>query len=327
MKKVLVRCDSSRTIGLGHVMRDLVLAQALQSRYEVMFATRELEGNINNKIKENGFVLHVIASNDIEELIRVIVDNNIDIVVIDHYGIDASFEQTLKQRTGVYLVVLDDYYEKHYCDRLINHNPGADSEKYDTLLPRHAVRQCGIAYTLIRHEFKEARDGMTSKRKLGKKRVKHIMVMMGGSDPKNYTFSIAKSLYHHPYYKLHLVTTSANHHCETLRRLSQCHRNIYLHVNSSHIARLMNQADLAVISPSVTAAEALFMRLPFIAVQTADNQEAIYSYLKQKRLPVLKQFRSAALLRAVEECLANYDTITKRLRQFYFSKQTVEYII
>ncbi len=48
---ILFRADSSSTIGTGHIMRDLVLAEQFEDA-GIVFATRDLPGNINHKIKE-----------------------------------------------------------------------------------------------------------------------------------------------------------------------------------------------------------------------------------------------------------------------------------
>ena len=50
-KNILFRADSSSTIGTGNIMRDLVLAEQFQDAH-IVFATQDLPGNLNHKIKE-----------------------------------------------------------------------------------------------------------------------------------------------------------------------------------------------------------------------------------------------------------------------------------
>jgi len=51
MKNILFRADSSSDVGLGHIMRDMVLAKAYEKEGDkVSFASRNLEGNIIDKI-------------------------------------------------------------------------------------------------------------------------------------------------------------------------------------------------------------------------------------------------------------------------------------
>ena len=50
--RAVFRVDSSLTMGLGHVMRCLTLANELERRnYKVVFICRELVGNITLSIK------------------------------------------------------------------------------------------------------------------------------------------------------------------------------------------------------------------------------------------------------------------------------------
>ncbi len=326
MKKILFRSDSSSDIGLGHIMRDLVLAKGLQKNYDVIFASQNLLGNINDIVVANAFFLHVIQSNDLDELVKVINKYKIDIIIIDHYGIDYFFEKKLKQKTNVHIVAMDDSYNKHYCDAVLNHNPGAQSNRYDALVPKNALKFCGIKYTLIRNEFREAQKKSGSKHKIKKNQLK-VLVMMGGSDPKNITCKIVKDLLKNKNYELHVITTRSNRNLKSLQALANKNKNIVLHVNTEHISLLMKAADLAIISPSVTAAEALYMRLPFIAIKTAQNQQEIVAYLKQKRLPVLQGYQKTVLKAALHKCIKNYDNIMRRLKTFHFSKNSMEYII
>lgn len=50
-KNILFRADSSSTIGTGHIMRDLVLAEQFKDS-NIIFATQELPGNIYHKVKK-----------------------------------------------------------------------------------------------------------------------------------------------------------------------------------------------------------------------------------------------------------------------------------
>ena len=61
---VLFRADSSSTIGTGHIMRDLVLSKQYLNA-KIIFATQDLDGNINHKIKEAGYTLEILESNSL----------------------------------------------------------------------------------------------------------------------------------------------------------------------------------------------------------------------------------------------------------------------
>ncbi len=320
--KILIRADASSRIGHGHIMRDLVLARQLAGKHEIIFATMDLPGNINHKIEQSGYSLYILTSNSSDELVEVIGLLDIDMVIFDHYDVDEQFEKEIKEKSSVKILSFDDTYERHHCDILLNHNPGANKKKYSAKVPENCVNLCGTRFTLIRDEFKD----LVTKRvqKIRDKKKISILVMMGGSDPLNITCKIAKELSKNRNYQLSLVTTTSNVNLNRLRQLVKIHKNIVLHVNSTKISQLMQSADLAIISPSVSAAEAMYMKLPFIAIQTADNQSAIFNYLRENRLPVIRQYNAHKLSLEVEKAVKNHENLVRRLHAFHFSTLSLE---
>ena len=274
--KTLIRADSSSTIGLGHVMRDLVLAKNLEG--EVLFACQNLEGNIISTIP---YEVKVLKSNDADELIALIKSLHVKLLVIDHYGIDAHFEQKVKEATGVKILCLDDTYQVHHCDILLNHNISADASRYKNLVPKKCELRCGILYTLIRDEFRE-------EKKCEREKTYDVFIAMGGSDASNITLKILKTL---PT-SLHVsvLTTTANAHLSELQSYTLDKPNIALHVNSKEVAKLLHQSRLAIVTPSVMVHEVLFMDIPFIAIKVASNQDDMYQYLKKTGYKTLEHF-------------------------------------
>ena len=96
----------------------------------------------------------ILKSNDIDEVEALIQKHNIDMIVIDHYGIGFEYEKELKERCpNLKILVIDDIYKRHYCDILINHNISGNVKKYKGLVPSHCELRCGADYTLLREEF------------------------------------------------------------------------------------------------------------------------------------------------------------------------------
>ena len=183
--RVLIRADSSSFIGTGHIMRDLVLAKQFANA-DIIFATQVLEGNINFKIDEAGYKIEFLKNDSFIELNSLVKRHAIDIIIIDNYQINYSFEKKLKeQNSGLKIFVLDDSYEKHHCDILLNHNISADISRYKNLVPEHCELRCGSSYTLLREEF------YTEKNKSKKDNVKSTaFIAMGGADHSNKNIEI-----------------------------------------------------------------------------------------------------------------------------------------
>jgi len=296
MKNILFRVDSSSSIGTGHIMRDLVLAKQFEGS-EIIFATQNLPGNINHKIVEAKFKVEILDSNNLTEVVALVKKYSIDMVVIDNYEIDYLYEEELKSETGVKILVLDDIYEKHCCDILLNHNVYADKMHYKGLVPESCEFRCGSEFTLLREEFiREKKDGATSS---GKNK-QNVFVVMGGADHANKNLLILKSLEPYVNLSINIVTTSANQYLGALEEYVKTRSNVILHINSSKIARLLGSSDFAIVTPSVTVNEVLYLEVPFVAIKTADNQKEMYRYLIENDYLALENFSEVELQRAVE---------------------------
>lgn len=298
MKNILFRTDASSTIGTGHVMRDLVLAEQFKED-NIIFAVQDLAHNLNDTIRVR-YLIETLDSNDIQEVIKIIHKHAIDIVIIDHYGIDYTYEKILKEQTEVTIFVLDDTYERHHCDILLNHNISADQVRYKGLVPEMCELRCGAEHTLLREEFiKEKRAG----RPLVDPASKRVFIAMGGADHTNINIEILKVLESFDDIQIDIVTTTANAHLAKLKHYLEGKHDVTLHINSKEIARLMNHTDLAIVTPSVTMNEVYYMQVPFIAIQTAENQTGMYDFLQKKGHSVLKTFDALALEKTLKSLL------------------------
>lgn len=301
---ILIRANSSSYIGIGHIMRDLVLVKQY-SNDNIIFATENLDGNINHKIIEAGYKIELLKSNSFDELNELIKKLNIDMIIIDNYEINYNFEKNLKElNPSLKIFVFDDTYEKHFCDILINHNISANEKKYKNLVPNNCELRCGSKYTLLRDEFLEAKKQKNSIKK--DKKIKTIFVAMGGADHSNINIDILKVVNkirkkNKKNIKVNIVSTNANKNLEKLKNYCKNKKWINLYINSKQIAKLMSESDFAIVTPSVTVNEVYYLKLPIIAIKTADNQIDIYRYLKKKRFSVLKKFKINKLVKLIKE--------------------------
>ena len=280
---ILFRVDSSSKIGHGHVMRCLVLAKQYRED-NVIFATQDLKGNANQKIIDESYKLIALNDGSVDELIQRINELNVDMVVFDHYGINDDFEKAVKDLSGVKILSFDDIYEKHYCDILLNHNIYADAGKYKDLVPDFCEIRCGKKYTLVRDEFKkiEIKKNPSNKGKLV------VFVCLGGADANNISLPVLEILSDFDNIIVNLATTSSNKNIEKLLGFSKQYEDINICIDCN-VAELMSNSNFSIITPSVIVHEAIIVKLPFIAILTADNQEMMYQYLCENNYPVFRQ--------------------------------------
>jgi len=300
---ILIRANSSSYIGTGHIMRDLVLAKQYKND-NIVFATQDLEGNINYKIDEANYKIETLKTNSFEELNNLIKKLNIEMIIIDNYEIDYKFEKKLKKENpNLKIFVFDDIYKRHYCDILLNHNIYANEKRYKKLVPKYCELRCGAKYTLLREEFFQ--ESIKHKKEVKKQKIITIFVAMGGSDHKNLNIRILKTIKRisNKYIKVNLVTTTANRNLEVLKKYCKNKEWINLQINSNEVAKLMKKSNFAIITPSVTANELYYLALPFIAIKTAKNQKEMHRYLRQKDYFVMKHFDKKELEKGIVKIL------------------------
>lgn len=295
-KNILIRADSSSELGIGHVMRCLVLATQYKNS-NITFATRNLKGNINFKINAAGYKNITLLTDNIQELNQIIKNKRIDMMVIDHYGIDYEFEKQLKTlNPQLKITIIDDTYEKHYCDILLNHNIYADKKAYINKVPQFCSLRCGSEYVLLRDEFKTD---------LNVEKKYDVFVAMGGSDPKNLTLQILKHLQSYDL-KAVIVTTKANLHLMQLKEIIRFNKNIELFVDTLEVARLMSASLFTIVSASSLLNEIYYLKLPFIAIKTADNQKYMYEFLKKNGFDAMDGYNEDKLKYLIQKKIKMY---------------------
>jgi spore coat polysaccharide biosynthesis predicted glycosyltransferase SpsG len=188
-------------------------------------------------------------------------------------------------------LVIDDIYERHYCDILINHNISGDVKKYKGLVPSHCELRCGADYTLLREEFHLAKAS------------KIVFLAMGGTDYGNLNISILEVLEKFKYIYVIVVTTIGNPYLKELKEYVEDKTWIELHINSNSIAKLMKMSDFAIVTPSVTVNEVYFMKLPMIAIVVAPNQDDMAKYLKEHEFLVMDSFDTKILEKFVTQMI------------------------
>jgi UDP-2,4-diacetamido-2,4,6-trideoxy-beta-L-altropyranose hydrolase len=275
LKNILFRCDSSTTLGLGHVKRCLVLAKRLRDyskNVKVSFATQDLYGNINLEILQSSFSIYSLKDNSLIHLDYFLKGLEIDLLIIDSYEINYIFEEQLKiQNPSIKILSFDDTLNPHCSDMVLNHGIQAQEKDYKKILDKKTKLFCGSEYTLLRDEFLEA------------KRVKvirdSVAVILGGNDVLNLSSKIADLLLEiNKKYKITIITTSAN---QNLKELKQS-KDIEVLLDINNIASVIAPKSFVITASGGTLFEVLSLKKKFINIEVASNQKVVDKFLKNK---------------------------------------------
>lgn len=308
---IVFRVDAALHIGSGHVMRCLTLADRLRILgYEIIFICREHEGHLNAVIRErdydvfelpkhtiqSGFIhpldqstwLGVSWEEDAQETSAFLLSLNrrVDVLIIDHYGIEANWERALHAVCPIKFVIDDLADRMHDCQLLLDQNLGRKQTDYQALIPNNTHCFIGLNYALLREEFLIWREKSLLKRQ--HPQLKTILISMGGVDRENMTARILNGLNHCECLKdnsieIDIIMGVSAPHIKTIQCLSsQLPLNINVHVNVNNMGELLSRADLVIGAAGSSAWERCALGVPTIQVVLAENQREIAHYLALK---------------------------------------------
>ena len=298
--KLLIRTDADVSIGTGHVMRCLTLADELRGRgAEVIFVCREFDGNLCDYIEKKGYIVHRLpVSNErehniegnlkhaawlgadwqtdarqVEEIIKDF-GTPLDWLVVDHYALDERWERYLRRYVKKIMVIDDLADRPHDCDLLLDQNFYENMEsRYDVLAPSRCKKLLGPKYALLRPEFREARKNLRKH----DGRIRRIMIFFGGSDPTNETAKALEAvrMLNRSDIAVDVVVGSANPNKDKTNKLCASITNVTYHCQVSNMAKLMADADLFIGGGGSTTWERCCLGLPSLIMAVASNQDAI----------------------------------------------------
>ncbi|WP_339136114.1 MAG: UDP-2,4-diacetamido-2,4,6-trideoxy-beta-L-altropyranose hydrolase [Candidatus Electrothrix sp. GW3-4] len=305
-KRYLFRVDSSIRIGTGHLMRCRTLAEELKVRgADVHFVCRRHRGNLNKLLRET-FPVHELPSppedtqnaldedyagwlgvtqeQDATETIAALQGIQLDWLIVDHYGLDKSWESALCSHVGRIMVIDDLANRIHDCDLLLDQNLGRDKKHYHHLVPEKCTVLTGPRYSLLRPEFAALRDYSLQRR--ANPKLKHLMISMGGVDQINATGQILEAIKACTLPDNLRITVVMGPNAPWLSQIKsiaeQLPQTTEVMVNVQNMAQLMADSDLAIGAAGSTSWERCCLGLPTLTLIVAENQQESAMALEQK---------------------------------------------
>ena len=307
MMKVAFRADASLQIGTGHVMRCLTLADTLAARgAECLFICRAHPGNLLDLIRSKGHTAHSLptepasaeaslfaiqAADDAKHPVHshwlgatqgedaaacatILAELQPDWLIVDHYALDARWEQALKPYYRKLLVIDDLADRAHACDLLLDQTFGRQAEDYRSRVPADCQLLCGSQYALLRPEFAALRPYSLQRR--SEPRLRHLLITMGGVDKDNATGQVLAALRQSALpddCRITVVMGSTAPWLAEVERLAQdMPWPTQIRVGVSDMAQLMADSDLAIGAAGATSWERCCLGLPTIMLPLAENQ-------------------------------------------------------
>lgn len=304
--KVFVRTDASNSIGIGHIMRCLTLADSLANTGAVVrFVSRFHEGNLIDLVRERGYAVDVLPApkradahptnedyvewlgvsqeQDAAETVEAIGGAQPDWLVLDHYSLDIAWERMLRPHVGRLMVVEDLPQRRHNCDLVLDQNEiGTGATAWSQRISKGCQLALGPRYAMLRPEYRLRRATLSPH--TGK--LQRILVFYGGSDPHDLTCRTLDCLLAPEFSHLHVDIVIGDNYArrENLEHRVRARPNTHLFGPQAHLADLLATADLAIGAGGTTTWERMCMGVPSVVVCIAENQRAGCEQLAKENL-------------------------------------------
>lgn len=306
--QIVFRVDASVRIGTGHVMRCLNLANEFSAREcECLFICRSMEGNLLDRIRTEGYpTLPLPRDIDVEEDSDLYgerwlgasqdedaaqtmaalsqVPGNVDWLVIDHYGIDHSWESTVRPSVDKIMVIDDLANREHHADILIDQNwyGNATEHRYSGLLANDCVQLFGPGFAMLPSVYRRKREQLGPRRK----DIERVLVFFGGSDNDHLTTKTIRALCDPRLRHLVVdVVLGANHAAqEEVEAEARSRGDVAVMTSLPDLSDLMASADLMIGAGGITNWERCCLGVPSIILSTAENQVEVNEALADSGL-------------------------------------------
>lgn len=314
-KRLLMIADASQSIGSGHVMRCLALAQEWLARGgQPALAAKHVTAEAADRLEAAG--VQLVRRSDVgSKFAQMIEEFDPSWIIID-VGRDSPAVNL--SRPGRLVLVLDDLGLGFLPDPdlVLNQNWHAATVAYSGIPASRLLR--GLRYVLLRDEYVGARGRSfrnvgLERRLQGADAPPSALLVLGSTDPLKRLVPITEQLLglgdsgllRH----LHVVVSSGHAHLNALSRIGRGCRYISVHVDVLEMPRLLAGVDLAISSGGSTVWELAYMGVPALVVGSSAMEVPLVATIEDvcgfKGAGALSEIDDAALVCKVANAAAD----------------------
>jgi UDP-2,4-diacetamido-2,4,6-trideoxy-beta-L-altropyranose hydrolase len=199
------------------------------------------------------------------------------IAVVDHYGLDAGFEQLLASPQRVLIVFDDLANRRHVCDVLVDPTPGRSREDYAAHVPASARILLGPPHAMIHQAWRAERIAASARLADGPP-VGRILVSMGATDPVDASSRVCAAIAAAGLdTEVDVVLGAGAPHLARVAAIAG--GRMTLHVDPDGLPGIAARADLAVGACGSSSFERASLGLPAILIPIVDNQVVLAAAL------------------------------------------------
>ena len=274
-QKVYFRADADQSIGYGHFIRTLALADMLKDDFDCVFYTQTPN---DYQKKELAVVCPYVSLPSDDTKFDTFLDalNGDEIVVLDNYFYTGEYESRIREK-GCKVVLIDNLHQRHsFADAVLGFLMGLKEEDYS--VEPYTRLHLGTDYTLLRRPFLDRLNKKHSP--IEDKDNLKIVISFGGSDQHCVAVAIANLLANTE--NVRLITVIGN----KSQGLLQSDKIVFRSgLSAQEMCDVFVSHDLAILPASTTMLEALACGIKIVGGYFVDNQlDNYHQYVKSNAI-------------------------------------------
>lgn len=275
---IVIRCDASPRLGMGHLMRCRSLASAFveQGRRCILAGPpRDFAIAGDEAIFDDWITMPFQSppAADAAALAALMSARSAKLAIVDDYRVDEAYQKVLREAGIHWLQFNDGPRMPLWADFALNPSPEATVSAYRQVVCAPETKLLiGPKFAMLRREF------TAPAAPLPPPNARRILVTFGGGDDRGAVLKTLQTLLPALPDAFRFVVVSGAHNPRNTEIAAwiEAHGSgrAQLHVNPPEVASLFSGCSLAVMAGGGTTYEANFCRLPMLLIAIADNQVA-----------------------------------------------------
>ena len=310
---ILIRADGNESVGSGHIMRCLSVADALAGEgMDVKFLLAD--ETMLATVKQRGFDAWILHSDyremgkELDTLIPYLREFSPSGIILDSYYVTAGYLNALTRLVPT--AYMDDLASFAYpVDILINYNIYGPEIDYPAMYQKAGVKLpdllLGPRFAPLRKMF----QGIPPKNQ--KEKVADILVSTGGSDPVHMGVRLLHEVAKDGQYaRWHFLIGALNPDRSEILDIAEHMDHIIIHQNVSDMKSLISDCDMAISAAGSTMYEIAACGTPMVTYALADNQIPGARAFQEQGLALfcgdMRENSAAAIMETIKQLGNNY---------------------
>ncbi len=292
IKKVLIRTNFGKEIGLGHLKRCL----AIEGYFRKIDPSIDFYWAINQEtaLIKDDFI--IVANNFDDQEIKTIEELSPDLLIVDSYLVNFSYLDNLSKKTNILL--FDDYnrFEEYPPIFILNGNIYAEDLNYNRATGAYFF--LGLDYLFLSEEYNQFEPISANK--------KSILITTGSTDEEGMIFKFAHWLKDLRNYHISFVIGPYfRNPKQTISEIKELNSDYGIIFAKKSLRDDILKSELVISTSGVSAYEVIRCQRKLICFQTADNQNLIGRAVGKRKLGInlgsYLQLNKEKLLKAIGE--------------------------